>query len=270
MTKQRQAALLASATQAVVTKKVSGLQRRSDQMDAAETKNRHQPVSNGLKIKLDRLQTFEPLTENQRLFFEAYKNGEYFMGLFGSAGVGKTFIAMYKALEEVLDKSNSFKQVVVVRSAKQIRDQGFVPGTLDEKQEIYELPYKEIAATLLNRPDAWERLKEQEMCRFITTTAIRGISVDDAIIIVDEAQNLNFHELDTVMTRVGYRSKIMFVGDIRQTDLITNKYDQTGLPDFIRIARSTGEFKEIEFTTDDIVRSSLVKSYLISKESLGF
>ncbi len=117
---------------------------------------------------------------------EMYKGGAYFMGLFGSPGVGKTFLALYKALEEVLDKSNSFKQVVVVRSLVQLRDVGFLPGDLNEKQEIYELPYKEISATLFGRNDAWDRLKEQGHVRFISTTAIRGISIDDAIIIVDE------------------------------------------------------------------------------------
>ena len=133
-----------------------------------EHKTKHQPVvSNSLKIKPDHLKTFEPLTENQRLFFEMYKGGAYFMGLFGSPGVGKTFLALYKALEEVLDKSNSFRQVVVVRSLVQLRDVGFLPGDLDEKQEIYELPYKEIASTLFGRADAWDRLKEQGYARFI-------------------------------------------------------------------------------------------------------
>ena len=193
-----------------------------------ENKTRHQPaVNNSLKIKPDHLKTFEPLTENQRLFFEMYKGGAYFMGLFGSPGVGKTFLALYKSLEEVLDKSNSFKQVVVVRSLVQLRDVGYLPGNLEEKQEIYELPYKEIAATLFGRSDAWDRLKEQNHVRFISTTAIRGISIDDAIIIVDENQNLNWSEVNTIITRVGHRSKIIFSGDFKQTDLIKSNKDQT-------------------------------------------
>jgi len=180
-------------------------------------------VNNSLKIKPDHLKTFEPLTENQRLFFEMYKGGAYFMGLFGCPGVGKTFLALYKSLEEVLDKSNSFKQVVVVRSLVQLRDVGYLPGNLDEKQEIYELPYKEIASTPFGRSDAWDRLKEQNHVRFISTTAIRGISIDDAIILVDENQNLNWSEVNTIITRVGHRSKIIFSGDPGQLPPINEK-----------------------------------------------
>ena len=141
----------------------SALARRDEVYSADETTAANEPikVSNTLKIKLDHLRGFEPLTENQAKFFEMYRGGGYFIGLFGSPGVGKTFLALYKAIEEVLNKDNPFKQVVIVRSLVQTRDVGFLPGNLDEKQEIYEMPYKEICQTLFGRADAWERLKEQ-------------------------------------------------------------------------------------------------------------
>lgn len=253
----------------MVTKKTVKHNNNND--DSDEIKTKHQPaVNNSLRIKLDHLKTFEPLTENQKLFFEMYKGGAYFMGLFGSPGVGKTFLALYKALEEVLDKSNSFKQVVVVRSLVQLREVGHLPGNLEEKQEIYELPYKEICTTLFGRPDAWDRLKEQNHARFISTTAIRGISIDDAIIIVDENQNLNWSEVNTIITRVGHRSKIIFSGDFKQTDLIKSNKDQTAFHDFLEVARNMKHFQEIYFTPNDIVRSSLVKDWIISCEKLGY
>ena len=234
-------------------------------------KVKHQPVvSNSLRIKLDHLKTFDALTENQQLFFDMYKGGAYFMGLFGSPGVGKTFLALYKAIEEVLDKTNSFKQVVIVRSIVQLRDVGYLPGSLEEKQEIYELPYKEISSTLFGRADAWDRLKEQGHVRFISTTAIRGISIDDAIIIVDENQNLNWSEVNTIITRVGHRSKIIFCGDFKQTDLIKNKHDQTAFHQFREVAKNMPSFQEIYFTSDDIVRSSLVKNWIVACEKLGY
>lgn len=226
-------------------------------------------TTNALKIKLDHLKTFQALTENQQSFFDSYKRGDYFIGLFGSPGVGKTFLALYRAIEEALDRSNPFKQVVVVRSAVQVRDQGFVPGTLEEKMEIYEVPYKEISETLFGRSDAWERMKEQGYTRFISTTAIRGISIDDAIIIVDESQSMTFHELSSVMSRVGHRSKIMFIGDLKQNDLIKSKYDVSGLNEFLQVARHMDEFTEITFTPNDIVRSSLVKSWILACEKVG-
>ena len=159
---------------------------------------------------------------------------------------------------------------MVVRSAVQVRDQGFVPGDLDEKMNIYKQPYREICTTLFNRHDAWDRLEEQGYARFISTTAIRGISIDDAIIIADEAQSMSFHELSSVLTRCGYRSKIIFVGDLKQNDLIKNKNDITGLPKFLEVAKTMKEYVQIDFTPDDIVRSSLVKSWIIACEKLGY
>ena len=254
----------------MVTKKTTS-KSREDSIENSEHTTRHQPaVSNGLKIKLDHLQTFDALTENQQKFFDAYKRGDYFIGLYGSPGVGKTFLALYRGLEEVLDRSNPFKQVVVVRSAVQTRDQGFVPGTLDEKMEIYETPYKEICETLFKRPDAWDRLKEQGYARFISTTAIRGISIDDAIIVVDESQSMTFHELSSVISRVGHRSKIIFIGDLKQNDLLKSKYDVTGLVEFLQVAKSMEEFTLINFTPEDIVRSSLVRSWIVACDKLGY
>lgn len=249
----------------------SAVSKRESMLEQEERKNQHQPVvSNALKIKLDHLHTFEPLTENQGKFFDAYSRGDYFMGLFGSPGTGKTFCAMYKALEEVLDKTNPFKQLVVVRSCVQTRDVGFLPGNIEEKAEIYEMPYKEICTTLFDRSDAWERLKEQHLARFITTTAIRGISLDEAVIVVDECQSMTWHELSTIITRVGYRSKIIFSGDWKQNDLIKSRNDVSGLLEFLNVARSMNEFSEFTFTTDDIVRSSLVKSFIVACEQHGY
>ena len=230
----------------------------------------HQPqVSSALKIKLDHLKTFDALTENQQTFFDMYRGGGYLIGLLGSPGVGKTFLAMYRAIEEVLSKDNPFKQVVVVRSLVQTRDAGFLPGNLEEKQEIYEMPYKEVCATLFGRPDAWDRLKEQGYARFISTTAIRGISIDDAIIIVDEAQSQTFHELSTVISRVGHRSKIIFCGDRFQNDLTKSRNDVSGLKDFLNVIRTMPDYQEVVFTSKDIVRSSLVRNFIIACENAG-
>lgn len=246
----------------MVTRKT--VSTRDDVIEEQSHKTKHQPISNNsLKIKLDHLKTFEPLTDNQSIFFDMYKGGGYFIGLWGSPGTGKTMISLYKAIEEVLSKDNPFKQVVVVRSIVPTRDVGFLPGTLEEKQEIYELPYKEICQTLFGRSDAWDRLKEQGHARFISTTAIRGISIDDAIIIVDESQNATWGELSTVMGRVGHRSKIIFCGDKFQNDL-TKKGDQSGLSTFLDVSRSMHEYQEVVFTPDDIVRSSLVKNFIIA------
>jgi phosphate starvation-inducible PhoH-like protein len=249
----------------MATKK-SPVQKREDVISMEDWSNKHQPVvSNALKIKLDHLKTFEPLTDNQAKFFDAYKRGDYFIALHGVAGTGKTFCALYKALEEVLDKGNPFKKIIVVRSAVQSREIGHLPGDVSEKMEIYQQPYRQICDTLFGRKDAWDRLEEQGYIEFISTSFIRGMSFDDAIIIVDEMQNMTFEEIDTVMTRVGYRSKIIWCGDYRQTDLNKKKNDVSGILKFFDIAYHMQSFTRIEFDVDDIVRSSLVKDYILAK-----
>lgn len=230
-----------------------------------ETKADSKKPNNSLRLRIDDLRTFEPLTNNQKLFFDAYKRGDYFVALHGVAGTGKTFCAMYKALEEVLDKTNPFSKIIVVRSAVQGREIGHLPGDVNEKMEIYQQPYRQICETLFERKDAWNRLEEQGHIEFISTSFIRGMSFDDAIIIVDEMQNMTFEEIDTVMTRVGYRSKIIWCGDYRQTDLNKKKNDVSGILKFFDIAYHMTAFTKIEFTPDDIVRSSLVKDYILAK-----
>jgi len=221
--------------------------------------------TNRLKLRLDDMKTFQPLTENQNKFFQAYKQGDYFIALHGVAGTGKTFSALYKAIEEVLDKGNTFEKIIVVRSAVQSREIGHLPGTIDEKMDIYQQPYRQICETLFGRKDAWDRLEEQGHIEFISTSFIRGMSFDNAIIIVDEMQNMTFEEIDTVMTRVGNQSKIIWCGDYRQTDLNKKKNDVSGLLKFFDIAYHMDAFTRIEFTPDDIVRSSLVKDYILAK-----
>ena len=221
--------------------------------------------TNSLRLKLDHLKTFDPLTDNQKQFFDAYKRGDYFIALHGVAGTGKTFIALYKAIEEVLNRDNPFDKIIIVRSAVQSREIGHLPGDVSEKMEIYEQPYRQICQQLFDRKDAWDRLEEQGYVSFISTSFSRGMSFDDAIIIVDEMQNMTFEEIDTVMTRVGYRSKIIWCGDYRQTDLNKKKNDVSGILKFFDIAHHMKAFTRIEFVPDDIVRSSLVKDYILAK-----
>lgn len=225
--------------------------------------------TNSLKIKIDDLKVFEPLTENQKKFFEAYKRQDYFVALHGVAGTGKTFCALYKALEEVLDRNNPFQKIIVVRSAVQSREIGYLPGDVTNKMEIYQQPYRQICETLFGRKDAWDRLEEQGHIEFISTSFIRGMSFDSAIIIVDECQNMNWSEISTVMTRVGYRSKIIWCGDYRQTDLNKSKNDSTGIKQFLTVAKTMESFTHIEFHVEDICRSSLVKDWIIACNNLN-
>ena len=187
---------------------------------------------------------------------------------------GKTFIALYKALRDVLGETTPYEKIYIVRSLVATREIGFLPGDHEDKSSLYQIPYKKMVQSMFEMPDdnsyemLYDNLKAQETISFWSTSFIRGTTLDNAIVIIDECQNLNFHELDSIITRVGQDSKIIFCGDAAQTDLLKNN-ERTGILDFQRIIQNMDEFSLVEFGIDDIVRSGLVKSYLISKINLG-
>lgn len=204
------------------------------------------------------LKQIEPLTVNQLKAFDSDKH----LVLHGVAGTGKTFISSYLAYDDIFKKN--FEKLVLIRSAVPTRDIGFLPGTEREKSAIYEAPYRDIAAELFSRGDAYEILKGKGLVHFMTTSFIRGVTLRNAVVLVDECQNMSFHELDSIITRMGENCRVIFCGDFRQADLSKN-----GLKEFLRILHEMGEFELIDFEIKDIVRSNFVKQYIIAKTNLG-
>jgi phosphate starvation-inducible protein PhoH len=211
------------------------------------------------------LKHIEPLTQNQRLSFEAYEQGKNLM-LHGMAGTGKSFISLYLALKQTLGQSQ-YKKVIIVRSVVPTREMGFLPGNSKEKAKVYEAPYTAICTELFGRGDAYDYLKNKNVVEFISTSFIRGITLNDCIIVVDEIANMTLHELDSVITRVGKNCRIIFSGDFRQSDF-TREHERNGLTDFMRIIERMKSFTFIDFNEQDIVRSSMVKDYIIQKDRL--
>ena len=209
------------------------------------------------------LQEIEPLTQNQLLAFESTKN----LVLHGVAGTGKTFISCYLAFDDMA--KNLYQHTILIRSAVSTREMGFLPGTDKEKAAVYEEPYKDICIELFQRGDAYELLKKQNLVQFMTTSFIRGVTLRNAVIIVDECQNMSFHELDSIITRIGEGCKVIFCGDFKQTDFTERSRERSGLPDFLRVLKAMDEFDMIDFTVKDIVRSNFVKKYIMAKEDLG-
>lgn len=209
-----------------------------------------------------------PLTPTQEDMFKSYQQGNNIAAI-GTAGTGKTMCAMYLALNDVL-KKGGYEQIIVVRSAVQTREQGFMPGSKEQKEALYSVPYSDIVNDLFGRGDAYQILKQKGMVKFMTSSFVRGLTFDNAIIIVDECQSMTYHELDTIITRVGESSKIVFCGDTRQDDLATsrNRAEVSGLKEFLRVIKRVDSFDTIQFTPEDIVRSGLVKEYILAKERL--
>jgi len=224
-------------------------------------------------FNVDMMIDIEPLTENQTKVFDAYKEDKNLF-VYGAAGTGKTFITMYLALKEVLNPLTPYNRVVVVRSLVATREIGFLPGDHEDKSSLYQIPYKNMVKYMFELPTdndfemLWGNLKTQESVKFWSTSFIRGTTLDDCIVVVDECQNLNFHELDSIITRVGENCKIHFCGDASQSDLIKTN-ERNGILDFMKIIQAMPEFESIEFGAEDIVRSGLVKSYILNKIALG-
>ncbi len=230
-------------------------------------------MSKKIEITNSDLVKVEPITDNQKLVFNSYKKGQN-QFLYGCAGTGKTFVTLYLAMNEVLRHDTPYDRVVMVRSLIPTREIGFLPGDEEDKAALYQVPYSNMVQFMFKQPNEqafsmlYDRIKSQGSFYFLSTSFLRGLTFDNSIIIVDECQNLNFHELDTIVTRVGQDSKIMFCGDFMQTDL-SKVNERNGLHDFLRILEEMEEFNCVEFNIGDIVRSGFVRNYLIQKTKLG-
>tara|TARA_B100001996_G_C18663889_1_gene594133 strand:- start:82 stop:789 length:708 start_codon:yes stop_codon:yes gene_type:complete len=229
--------------------------------------NKNKEINEGQLVKI------KSLGKNQKSVFDSWDKGQN-QFLFGCAGTGKTFISLYLALKDVLSNKTPFDRVVMVRSLIPTREIGFLPGDEEDKAALYQVPYSNMVQFMFEQPNEsafhmlYDRLKTQGSFYFLSTSFLRGLTFDNSIIIVDECQNLNFHELDTIVTRVGQDSKIVFCGDFMQTDL-SRINERNGLHDFLRVLEEMEEFNCVEFDIGDIVRSGFVRNYLIQKTKLG-
>ena len=245
-------------------------------------KKSDQPIGVGLTAKqmkrkkpinIDMMRDIEPLTDNQKSLFEAYAKEQNLVA-YGVAGTGKTFITLYNAIKDVLDPSTPYEKVYIVRSLVATREIGFLPGDHDDKSSLYQIPYKHMVKYMFEMQSEadfnmlYGNLKGQDTIAFWSTSFIRGTTFDKTIVVVDEFQNLNYHELDSIMTRVGSQSKIKFCGDATQSDLIKQN-ERNGIVDFMQVLRIMSSVDVIEFGVEDIVRSGLVKEYILAKLEIG-
>jgi len=231
-------------------------ERRAKQQQ--ENRQEHQPQN-------FKLIDISPKTDNQRLAFEYYDKNKNLL-LHGVPGSGKSFISLFLALEDVFSKNSPYEKVVIIRSAQASKGIGFLPGTAKQKMEVFEAPYIAICTKLFNRADAYSILKQKGIIEFESTSFLRGTTIDNAVIILDEIQNLSFQEQKTVLTRVGQDSRLIMCGDLNQDDLTSERYsEESGLKKMMHILNKIASVATVEFSVADIVRSGFVREFVIAE-----
>jgi len=247
-------------TEAKLTKRQKRILRQNGEHDLINNK----PSFNSPNFNLKRV---HPLTENQKKTFDAFHQGKHLM-LHGMAGTGKTFLSMYLAINDLMSGTSEQEKIYVIRSVVPTRDMGFLPGSQKEKMKVYEAPYYAICSELFERGDAYDILKQKNAIEFMSTSFVRGTTLNNCYVIVDEINNMTFHELDSVITRIGKNCRVIFCGDFRQSDL-TREQERNGLKEFMKVIDRLSDFEYIDFLEADIVRSKLVKEYIIARQKLG-
>jgi len=245
--------------------------KRTSKPVAQDTSYTHTPPQHVPQRKkvwsIHDLRNIKPKTDNQARMFEEYMQGQH-VCVHGVSGTGKSFIGIYLALNDMLSPHTDTDNIIIVRSAVSTRDLGFLPGTIEEKAAAYEVPYAGMFHECLGRISSYQDLKDSGKLQFLTSSFVRGATWDNAIVVVDECQNMNWEELDGIITRLGVNSRIILCGDIdHQLDL--KRGEKSGFRDAIRVVSDMPVFSTIEFTVDDIVRSDFVKQWIIARIKAG-
>lgn len=211
------------------------------------------------------MKAIKPLTRNQELVFDLYADG-YNLILNGFAGCGKTMVAIYLALNEILDPESPYEKLMIVRSCSPTKNTGFLKGSLEEKEAVYEIPYSPIFDKIFKKKNQYKFMKEAGIVEFESTSYMRGVTLDNTIVVFDEVSSATYHEISTIITRLGNNSKVVLCGDSLQNDLIYERNLQSGYEKFIKISNMMPDFRSVNFTVDDCVRSDFVKSFLIAEQ----
>lgn len=254
------------------TKKRSNTKSKYDNFDNFLNSNPHPHVTSiptdfnrsQKTFSIHDMKSITPMTRNQQRVFDLWKD-DYSIVLDGFSGVGKSFLSIYLALKDILDADSVYEKIIIVRSTTSIRSPGFLPGSLEEKNSVFEMPYSQIFDDLFKKKNQYKFMKEAGLVEFHSTAFLRGLSFTNAIVIFDEFQNANYEEIATCIQRIARQSKLILCGDYMQNDLIRMKNDVSGFKKAIDIINMMPDFRKVSFEIADCVRSEFVKSFLVAE-----
>lgn len=221
------------------------------------------------KWSLHDLKNIKPISSAQRMLFESYLAHDNHVVANGFPGTGKTYLSFWLGLNSVLSPDEPQDRIIVVRSAVPARDIGFLPGDAKEKMAPFEVAYKDIVHDLIGKSTSYEDMCEAGKIEFMPTSFLRGLTWDNAVVILDEIQNLTWQEIHTVMTRIGKNTRVLVCGDVSQNDLQNKRNEETGIGNFLTVAERMNTFDIVNFTKHDVVRSGFVKDWILAKEDLA-
>lgn len=200
------------------------------------------------------------LTESQKTYYDLLTNNQIVL-CSGPAGVGKSYISMKAAVDLLMDPENSYEKLVIVRPAVEAEEKlGSLPGNVEEKLDPYIFPSYYLLNKIIGK-EAREKLKESEIIEVFALAYMRGMNIDNTILIFEEAQNATPNQMKLLLTRIGYNSKFFISGDLEQTDRYKDK-KQSGLWDALQRFKSVDDVGVFEFGDNDVVRNPLITKLL--------
>ncbi len=200
------------------------------------------------------------LSESQKEYYQTLCDSEITICT-GPAGVGKSYVAMSAAVQLLLDESNSYEKIIIVRPAVEAEEKlGALPGNLEEKLDPYIFPSYYLLNKIIGK-DTREKLKEHDIIEVFALAYMRGMNIDNSILIFEESQNSTPSQMKLLLTRIGFNSKFFISGDVEQTDRYKDK-TQSGLYDAMNRFADLDDVGTYNFKTDDIIRNPIISKIL--------
>jgi phosphate starvation-inducible PhoH-like protein len=234
--------------------------RRKPTVSVEDSNQQHKSKKEIINTLIKKKTRDKFLSDSQREYYEILQNNQITI-CSGPAGVGKSYISMKAAVDLLADPNNSYEKLIIVRPAVEAEEKlGSLPGNVEEKLDPYIFPSYYLLNKIIGK-DVREKLKEMEIIEVFALAYMRGMNIDNSILIFEEAQNCTPKQMKLLMTRIGFNSKFFISGDLEQTDRYKDK-THSGLWDAINKFKNVNDIGVFEFNDKDIVRNPLISQIL--------